>query len=228
MTSPSALRMMSLGDSQSAGSATDAYRAEMSRLLAAVGVAVDWRVAAVSGTRTTYWSPKIKQLLIDHDPDLVVVILGTNDDTATAAARDQMATSVRIIAETIRTHRGEVTPVRQIGAYIQLSDPYNPLTPSWLPASEERANTVLRTEYARYLPYWTSLAVADLSRIPGNPLTVADGMHPSPYGRRVCARLLYDAGAARGWWPPCGEPAPTDLYGHAMGTPVPGFVPSVA
>lgn len=218
------LHILTVGDSMTTGTTLESYRGELDRLLRASDIEPTWSIAAVYGSRCTYWQSRIHDLLVQYDPDVVILACGTNDDTATPAARDQMGTAIRVIAETVRTHRGEVTPVRQIGAYIQLSDPYQ-LAPSqaWLPAGEERANAVLRSNYAYYLPYWTSIAVADLSRIPGNPVTTGDGIHPTPYGYRLYARLLYDAGAARGWWPTSSEPPPCDLYGHAMGTAVPPF-----
>lgn len=222
----SPLDVLVLGDSRSAGSTTDSYRAELDRLLRAGGVEPTWTVEAVSGTRCTYWQPRIAALLALHDPDLVILACGTNDDTSTVAARDELGTAIRVITETIRLHRGEVTPTRQLGAYVQLSDPYG-VAPAqaWVPPSEERANQVLAAQYALYLPHWTSLAVADLSRIPGNTVTLPDGMHPSAYGHELTARLLYDAGAARGWWPTSSEPALCGLYGRAVGAPVPaGYI----
>lgn len=222
----SPVSIMVLGDSRSAGTHDDSYRAELDRLLRTGGVEPTWIAAAVSDTRCTYWTSRIHDLLVLHDPDVVILACGTNDDTATVAARDAMGAAIRTITETIRLHRGEVTPTRQLGAYVQLSDPYG-VAPAqaWVPPSEERANIVLASNYGLYLPHWASLAVADLSRIPGNHVTLPDGMHPSAYGHGLVARLLYDAGAARGWWPATSEPAPCGLYGRAVGAPVPaGYI----
>lgn len=217
------LRILTVGDSITEH--TTSYRTELTRLLQAGGGDPVWSVAALSGSRCTYWAPRLHDLLVTYDPDVVVVLCGTNDDTTTAAARDQLGTAVRSMQETIRLHRGETTPVRSITGQIQLSDPYGAITPSWLPAGEERANGVIRDQLALYSPYWTSLAVADLSVIPGQLPLLPDGMHPSAYGYRLYARLLYDAGAARGWWPATSEAVPCGLYGHPVGAPVPAHVP---
>lgn len=219
--------ILALGDSITmAGSGHDSYRTELTRLLNAGGIAPVWSVAAVSGSRCNYWPSRIGGLLAQHDPDLVIVACGTNDDAGSAAGRAETGTAIRQIAEAIRTHRGEVTPVRQIGAYIQLSDPYGiPQSLAYLPGNEEGVNRVLAAQYALYLPYWTSLAVADLVPIPGNPTTLVDGVHPTAHGYRLMARLIYDAGAARGWWPASAEPTPCGLYGHNLFTPVPAFTP---
>lgn len=220
------LKVLSVGDSISGvGPSHDSYRTELTRLLTTAGITPVWSVAAVS-TRCAYWPSRIGGLLAQHDPDLVIVACGTNDDAGSAAGRAETGTAIRQIAEAIRTHRGEVTPVRQIGAYIQLSDPYGiPQSLAYLPGNEEGVNRVLAAQYALYLPYWMSLAVADLVPIPGNPTTLVDGVHPTAHGYRLMARAFYDAGASRGWWPASSEPAPCGLYGHNLFTPVPTFTP---
>lgn len=221
------LRILSVGDSITGpGSGHDSYRTELGRLLAAAGVTPTWVVAAVSGSRCTHWPSQIGGLLAQHDPDLVILACGTNDWAGSQADRDATGTAIRQVSEAIRLHRGETTPVRQIGAYVQLSDPYGiPSSLSWLPGNEEGVNRVLASTYALYLPYWTSLAVADLVPIPGNPVTLVDGIHPTAHGYRLMARRFYDAGAGRGWWAATSEPAPCELYGHNLFTPVPAYMP---
>lgn len=222
------MKILTVGDSITLDGGGPAYRAKLEQLLVDGGIQPTWVVAAVSGSRCTYWSPLIKGLLNTHQPDLVILSCGTNDDTTTQNARDSMGWHFRTIVETIRTHRPDPNPVKIITGQIGISDPYHPSVGGFngLPAAQERANSVLRQNIAYYAGPWApAFQVIDLSRVPGNPTTVPDGTHPGVKGHALYARLMHNAGAAGGWWPASTEPPPCDLYGHPMGTAVPAFTP---
>lgn len=208
---------MTLGDSISAGGG---WQAELARLMAQdAGVCADIRNEAVSGTGMGYWPPRINALLAQHNPDLVVLAAGTNDDTRTAAGRDALGTAFRLTVEAIHTYRTPAIPVAPV--LIQYSDPL--LAAQWVLDSQPFTNDVLYTNMQLYVGAGWFPGIVDWQVIPATADYLVDWGHPSPRGSRYMGRLVYDRIHATLGWPACSEPPLCGLYGHRKGYERPAY-----
>jgi hypothetical protein len=230
----SPLRLLALGDSRTSGGQ---WPAELARLTASVGVPIDVTDVAVGGTDCMYWTSRIAGLLARYDPDIVVLACGTNDSpTCSIYGESCTGWSFRYITETVHYYRPS-SPVAYIPALVQYSDPI--LAPGWLLANEPQNNDHLYQQYHYYqsparTPGWWA-RVADFQVIPSTATyLVADpypdpagfiGIHPTPRGYRYMGRIVFDAGAADGLWPPAAEEPLCDLYGHRNGYARPAYTP---
>lgn len=217
---PPPVRILTIGDSITAAGQ---WQAELGGLLAVNGVAHVMVNAAVGGTRCDYWPSRIAGLLATHQPDLVTLFCGTNDDV-NASCYGESCTSWawRATVEAIHAWR-PATPARVLPAFVQYSDPL--IAPQWLLDSEPVTNDRIYGQWVRYPSSWFA-GLADLQLVPATADYLDDGgVHPTERGYRVIGRLVYDAARPAMGWPASTEAAPCGLYGHRRGYPRPAYVP---
>jgi len=195
-TSP--LRVLTLGDSITA---SGGWQAELSRLCAQVGVTLDVRNVAVGGTRTSYWPDKIAGLLTNHDPGLVTLFSGTNDDpNEYVYGEPATAWSFRYVVEQAYGYR-PADPVRIAPALVQYSNPS--VAPAWLLRNERITNDTLWTQMKLYLPHGWFAGIADFQQIPSTSEYLDQGgIHPTALGYQTMGRIVYQSIAAGMGWPP--------------------------
>lgn len=218
------MKILAIGDSKTAAGQ---WQIELTRLLNLAGITHTIATEAVGGTRTNYWPSRIGALLSTHQPDLVVIAAGTNDDP-TEKSYGEVSTgwAIRALIEAVHAYR-PASPALVLPALISYSDPLT--APDWLLANEPKTNDVLWPNIARYWPPnatgWLA-GIANLQRIPAN-LTYLDtgGIHPNERGYKVMARILYDAAQGGMGWPACSEPPICGLYGRRRGDPIPSYIP---
>jgi lysophospholipase L1-like esterase len=206
------LRIAVVGDSISCGgqAGTDGWCPELSRLLNAVGVDHELLPLAVGGTRCDYWADHVGDVLMEHEPDLVILGCGTNDGAAQLPAAEVQA-AVESVAD----------QVDAAGAQLLTGIPsYSSGQPTgrlWLPAAQHEAYAGIRA--TGLTPMFDDTAMPPLTRF-----QVGDGVHPTAEGYKVLAHNRYRALAA--FLP--GLPAiPPDCMqiGHAPGDPRPRGIP---
>jgi lysophospholipase L1-like esterase len=172
----------------------DAYRDELGAMIT---VPHRFAVTALSGSRCTHWAPQMSELLVLHNPAVVLINCGTNDPTATLEDRELLGQSYRQIIEAIHTHNPNIYI---IASKIQISrvDPEGSL--SWLPDSEIRANEVIDFNVGYYIPAWPTVGLVDFSTIEATEINNPDGIHPGPAGQQLYADLWFAEGQRLGAW----------------------------
>lgn len=220
---PSTVRILALGDSITAAGK---WQLELDRLLTQAGVPHVIETEAVPGSRCGYWPPRITSVLAAHQPDLVALFCGTNDDPGeTAFGESATGWSFRTVAEAVHGYR-PANPAKMLPALIGYSDPL--VVPDWLSAYEPRTNDTLWLNMAPYMPQGWFAGVADFQRLPATATYLdAGGVHPLPRGYQAMGRIVYDAArAGMGWAPTAAtEPVLCDMYGHRKAYPRPAFTP---
>jgi lysophospholipase L1-like esterase len=234
------LRILTLGDSRSVcldltqPCSAGPWQDELARELGAVGVTVTVFNPSVGGTDCHYWTDKISGLLTQFKPDVVILACGTND-TPAALCYGESCTgwSERVVAEATHAFGAKFMPTLP-----QYSDPI--LAPGWLLLNEPQNADNLYRQFHYYqspnaTPSWFTV-VPDFEVIPATasylkadpyPLDAVGwiGIHPNDRGHRYMGRLVLDAGALNGWWPPSSAQPLCDLYGHRNGYPRPAYTP---
>jgi lysophospholipase L1-like esterase len=215
------MRVLTLGDSITAAGG---WQSELSRLCALVGVTLDVRNVAVPGKRTDYWPDKIAALLTQHDPDLVTLFSGTNDDPYDPIyGEPKTAWSFRSVVEAVHGYRPANPPKLAVGL-IQYSDPL--IAPDWLLRNEPMTNDTLWTQMQHYLPQGWFVGIANFQQIPSTADYLdAGGIHPNAFGYRTMGRIVYDAIHDGMGWPACSEPPLCGMHGHRKGYPRPAYTP---
>lgn len=210
-----AITVLSVGDSLTVGvdgSATASYRGELSRLAGKAGQPITWVVAAVGGTKCSYWSARLDGLITQYQPDLILLDCGTNDTPTDDTQADYTALL------TVAANRG----VRLVASLIGLPDmrtPTNVVRPDiddWMHLTNDRIEAALSG--------FPSVPVADTQRVPATlEWLQPDGIHWLSRTDAAVAWLFYTA--ARSWygWPAVLEPC--GLFGSWYTDPEP--VPSV-
>lgn len=180
--------ILAVGDSKTADGR---WQSEFSRLLDRVDVRHHFVTDALGGTRCDRWPSRIDELLDQHEPDLVVVLCGTNDDPA---ATDTAGAIRKVI------RRSERAGAHVLSARISYSQPG--VAPAWLLANERKTNKTLRSEFKRH----DDISVADLRKIPSDARHLVDGIHGTDRGYELQGRLLFRAVRGDMGWPkPRGE-----------------------
>jgi lysophospholipase L1-like esterase len=216
------VRILTLGDSITHDGA---WQNETERLLTSAGVANIIVNVAVSGTRCGYWPERIGALLATHQPDLVVLACGTNDDPAerTSWGESMTAWSTRYVIEAVHAYR-PANPARTLPVLVQYSDPL--IAPAWLLANEGVTNDTLYVNQMLYASAPQLAGIANLQTIPATADYVSsDGIHPVARGYKAIGRTVYDAARASMGWPVSGESALCGQYGHRAGYPRPTYTP---
>jgi lysophospholipase L1-like esterase len=226
------LRLMTVGDSITADGR---WQQEFARLAAAyAGVTVDVRNVAVAGQRTTYWPDRIAGLLVQHQPDVVSLFSGTNDDPAEQRfGEPATGWAWRYTVEAIRAYR-QANPAWIVPAFIQYSDPWSS-APEWLLRNEPLVNDIIYRQYKRREPDGWFAGICNFQQIPGTADYLAEeitadyptgiAIHPNARGQRAMGRITYDAVHVALGWPPCPEPPLRGMYGHRRGYPRPPYLP---
>ncbi|HUC90075.1 MAG TPA: SGNH/GDSL hydrolase family protein [Patescibacteria group bacterium] len=217
----SPVRILTIGDSITAAGK---WQTEFGRLLTQAGVPNVIETEAVGGTRCDYWIPRIKAILDAHQPDLVVLACGTNDDVNSKTyGESSTGYALRYITEAIHGYRPS-NPIKVLPALIQYSDPL--VAPDWLLSSEPQTNDTLYRNM-QYYPIGSWLAgIANFQVIPATATYLDDGgVHPTDRGYRYMGRLVYNASYAVMGWPATTEAPLCDLYGHRKGYARPTYIP---
>ncbi len=219
-TTVGTVRVLTLGDSITW---PGLWQAEMCRQLAnAAGLTCDVRNVAVGGTGCGYWPSRIQALLNQHQPDLVVIACGTNDDLTVLGASAALGTAWRQTVETIYTHRTPPIPI--VPVLIQYSDPF--LVPPWVMASEPLVNDEIYRNIQLYQWAGWFPGVVDWQVIPADAVHLdGGGFHPTPVGQLKAGYLAYERIAPGMGWPQSAEPRPCGLAGHRPGDVRPAFEP---
>lgn len=229
MDEPPTLRILTVGDSMSE---LGKWQAELCRLMAQdADLTCDVRNEAVGGTTCGYWPSRIVGLLNIHQPDLLIIACGTNDDARTQAQRDALGMVWRQTVEAVYTWRTPHIPI--VPVLVQYSDQL--IAPQWRVDSQPLVNDTLFENMGYYLPAGWFQAVIDWQVIPSTPTYLLReengqpaGIHPTPRGYAYMGRLAYDRLAAGLGWPATSEPALCDLYGTRRPYPRPAYTPCLA
>jgi lysophospholipase L1-like esterase len=202
---PGPVRILALGDSITAAFG---WQAALSQRLDLADVQHVITTRAVGGTRCSYWPSRIAALLAEHDPDVVMLLCGTNDDPAERIYGEPMTSwSVRSVYEAAHAYGAAVVPT-----FVQYADPF--LAPGWLIDSLPVINGYLYTEIIRHISWW--VGILDLQMIPASAVYLADdGIHPNTHGQATIGLLAYRALAPFLQEP--GAPEPCGMAGHQRG-----------
>jgi lysophospholipase L1-like esterase len=208
------LRVGVVGDSI-AGSCADpdgGMCAALDSLLTARGIAATFHLATVpQASCGGIIAAEAAMLAADH-PDLVIIMCGTNNPTATPPDRDALGWQWRTLVEAAHGAGAKVLP-----ALIQYSDPgINAAAGrSWLVEGEARANDTLYGQWHYYEPSGWFAGKLDLQQVPGNRDYLkggTDGIHPNRLGQQVYAALIYRALRVYYGWPDA-VPQPCGMWG---------------
>lgn len=218
--SPTSLRVLVLGDSISEVCITvSGWCGELVTSLAAVGVTVDIRAYASGGKRCAWVAAGVVAALAQHQPDVVLLNCGTNDDPNEICYGESCtAWAWRYTVEAAKAAGARVGV-----AFIGYTDPDEKRVLGNKPKLE-RTNDNLYTQIARFAGPW-GLAVASFQKVPSDPVHLPDGVHPGGRGDTVYARIWHDALAEQGWVPAALGPPLCGMYGRRAGYPVPSTTP---
>lgn len=189
------LHLVMLGDSAAAGVGVDRVEdtvgGQLSELLAATGRSVTLSSVAVVGSRCADLAPQVSRALLGVQPDVAVILVGTNDVThlgRTTTAAAHLGDAVRRL-----TRAGVAVVVGtcpELGAARALGHPLREIV-SWLGH---------RMATAQQVAVWESGGVpVELAGRVGtvflaDPGTLCpDGFHPSADGYRLWVHALYPA-----------------------------------
>lgn len=187
------------------------FSTELCRLMAASGEQCDVHNYAVAGTACSYWPSRINNILSTAQPDIVILMCGTNDAPwETIYGEPKTSWAWRATTEAVRAYGA-----LPASGFIQYSDPL--LAQSWVLSAQPVTNDRIYVEYMRCPSCY---ALIDWQSIPATATylvgTPADpyGLHPTPRGLLYMARIAFDAIATKRGWPASTEPPLCDLYGH--------------
>lgn len=200
------------------------WQAEFCRQLSiSAGKVCDLRNEAVSGVGCGYWPSRIGALLAEHDPDLVILSCGTNDDATGPGGTTAVGTAFRQVVEAVHTWRSPPIPIAPV--LLQYSDPN--LAPAWVLRSTGPINDELYRNIQLYVnsPGWMP-GIVDWQGIPatayyllGGPGEV--GIHRNARAQRDAGRIAYDRIAPGMSWAASPEPPPCGMVGHRAPYPRP-------
>ncbi len=157
-------RVLVVGDSltwQSVPQVTSALR----------GDGWDPTIEAVAGTTIGHWADQVEQLVAEHDPDVLVVELGTNNCTAECP-------HINEVIDRFLRHVPRSLPVVWLNVQAQPTYPAHP----------ESVNDALTAAAGR----WPNVTLVDLSaRFRNHPdWHLDDGLHLTTTGSTELARLI--------------------------------------
>lgn len=185
-----------------------------SELQTNANITCDLRNLAVSGTTCDYWVPRIQNILVTHNPDMLILACGTNNDANTQAGRDQLGAAWRTIVETVYQFRTNPR-VKIVPVLISYADAIR-LTPAtaWVGPSEPWVNDTIYFNSMYYSPYgWFPGGFIDWQMLPSNPPYMRDSLHPSDLGEWLMGKVAYRQLAPGFGWPAPSSPVTCGLYG---------------
>lgn len=219
-----AVVVLTLGDSNSTNGLAGGWQEEFCRQLqVSAGRTCDLRNPSVAGTGCGYWPPRVAGLMATHNPDLVIIACGTNDDTRTPAQVDAFGYNWRLTVEAVWRHRSP--PVLSVPVLLQYADPYT--APQIVLDSLGPTNDAIYTNLQYYIAHGWFAGIVDWQPIPTSAdylvSTPADpaGLHRTARGQRYAGRLAYDRIAPGMGWPTSVEPPLCGLVGHRRPYPRP-------
>jgi hypothetical protein len=215
---PVTLRILVLGDSITApctSTPAGGWCARLGQMLAQRGVNAQWTAVAVPGVRCKWLASQVQAAVDLHDPDIVLINCGTNDDPKEKCWGESCtAWAQRVLIETAHNSGAQVAT-----AFVGYPDllRFNSQAP------QEVANDAIYSNLGYYTGW--NLGLANFQVVPGNPDFLPDGIHPtSVRGIEAYARIWYDVGAGRGWWPANTDPPLCGLFGRRAGYQVPSYI----
>jgi hypothetical protein len=170
------------------------YHRHLAVKFQAVEIIPDYTNVAIGGTGCDYWVPRMPALLAEHDPEVVLLNCGTNDGVFNADHAAAFHGYYTTLISDIRASGAKV-----IASRLQLSDRWNPATPSWLYDNEVRVNAIIE-EVTADLYEQNIIGVANMTAIDGNAINNPDGVHPGPIGDDLYAQAWFGEGRRLGWW----------------------------
>lgn len=204
--------VVTLGDSRSV---SGRWQQKLCQEMATnAGITCDLRNLAVGGTNCDYWVPRIGNILTTHNPDMLILACGTNNNANTATGREQLGAAWRTIVETTYVFRSNPRVII-VPVLIQYSDPIAaPSSLQWVITSEPLVNDTIYVNSLYYSPYgWFPAGFIDWQIIPNSPPYLSDPLHASPLGEDYYGKLAYMQMAPDIGWPSPAAPITCDLYG---------------
>lgn len=184
--------VLSVGDSLTVGGGLPlgSYRLELDRLMWMTAQPHTWVVAAVGGSKCSYWAGQLDALITQHQPHLILLNCGTNDTPS-----DPTEADYRTILATAQA-RG--VPI--VASLIGRPDPESPTNIVRWPEIDnwmDGTNTAIRAALADY----PNVRVASVLRVPANiEWLQADGIHWTPRSEAAVGQLFYMAAQpVMGW-----------------------------
>lgn len=177
-------------------------------------ITCDLRNLAVGTTDCGYWASRISNVLTTHNPDMLILACGTNNNANTASGREQLGNAWRTIVEATYTFRTNPRVI-MVPVLIQYSDPIAaPQALQWVITSEPLVNDTIYSNSLYYSPYgWFPAGFIDWQLIPNSPPYLEDPLHPSLRGQDYMGKLAYMEMAADIGWPEPIDPITCDLFG---------------
>ncbi len=207
----STMVLLTIGDSRSV---TGIWQNRLCQNMATyAGITCDLRNEAVGSTNCEYWMSRIQGLLVEHNPDAVILACGTNNDATTAAGRTSLGTAFRTVMETAYAFRTSPR-IKLFPVLIQYSDYLAPESLQWLTVSEPLVNDTIYQNSLFYSPAgWFPGGFINWQGIPGTPPYLKDPVHPSERGEQYMGDLAYQEIAPGLGWPASTSPITCDLNG---------------
>lgn len=221
------LRILAVGDSITADGR---WQAELDRLLTTNGVLHSIDTEAVGGTSCAWWPTRMAAILAAHQPDLVILYCGTNDDpNRQAYGEPETRWAMRSMIEAAHSYRPG-NPPKILPSLIGMSDPM--MSPQWLLDNEYKTVDNLWVAQTPYRNSGWFAGLLDLQQLPAtadyldgdtcNPATATCSVHPNAKGYRTIGQLAYRAVRASMGWPDT-VPQPCGMYGHRRLYPRPTY-----
>jgi hypothetical protein len=218
-TDPGPLRILVVGDSIAEPCSTapvGGWCARLDVMLRAVDVVPQWSTLALPGARCRWAADRIGAALNAHDPDVVLLNCGTNDDPKEKCWGESCtAWAQRVIIEAAHNSGARVAT-----AFVGYPD----LLRFGSQVNQEAANDAIYSNLGLYTTW--NLGLANFQQVPGNPDYLPDGIHPTgPKGADAYARIWFEVGAGRGWWPAGAALPLCGMFGRRAGYSVPAYLP---
>jgi lysophospholipase L1-like esterase len=210
--------VLTFGDSTVAGGW---WQADMAELAEEVGVHLDMRKVGVGGVGWDYFAApgRMKAMLDEHKPDLVIGACGTNNMALTAAEINKVGADFRTTMEEIARwwDKNRHTAPRIAPTLIAYSDPM--IAPDWVLQSEPNVNDeIYRNVVNYYQPAGWIVGFVDWQGIPATADYLdAGGLHFTDLGNAAAAWFTWSRIHAAMSWPASIRPEPCGMYGHRKG-----------
>lgn len=194
-TDSSKMTYVSLGDSLTAGAGTDKYEESYPYLLAEKLAKGDRRIVNLNysypGARTADLIRDLLPKAITEQPDIVTLLIGTNDihgNVSSAVTHDNYDFILKELTAKTRA-KINVISVPFIGSRTLLLPPYN----AYFEARVLSLNKDIKSMADKYQVNYIDLTTptAELSRLDGKHYS-KDKFHPSAAGYKVWAEIIYD------------------------------------
>jgi lysophospholipase L1-like esterase len=185
------MKILTCCDSITVGGDGSSYRDELSVLLRQVGVEPVFVTAAVGGSACSMWAAMVGDFIKTNKPDMLLLNCGTNDVVSTNAQVKAFSGQYVSMIEYSRA-----MGVKVMVSKLQISRVAQHPHLAWLPGSEKKANVIIEKAARMY----GDVGMADFSVIEASVENSTDGVHPSPAGELLYAKIWFSGGQRLGWW----------------------------